>query len=155
MNRPIYNNNTIYTKIYESGRLTFRLDVRNDFDISLTRLPEVDVHSLPEPKSFHEPQLCSVYHRELVPEWAYHAYDGGIEVFKEQDREDDYLATEHYNVSEYIGRESASDNLDPDKSIDGFLDYEIQVALNILEQDKDFNEWFKLHYFVNKVIESK
>jgi hypothetical protein len=145
------------TKIYKhrNGCAFFEAALSNDGEITLTKLPRVSLsieelanHGITE-------QLCRVYRvgysttdmRCLSPDLNEHEIasllnENGMQI-------GDYIAYE------FIGRDCASTNLDPDKSLDGFTEQELMIALRMLNEDKDLAEAILAEHEVTKMIANK
>ena len=132
----------MFTKRYAVGRLSFEVNILPDFTIELIRLPVIKVDYDAE-ASFHSEQMCTVVHVECPPQWV---IDNSISVDGIGDN------AGHYAVAEYIGRESSSENLTPDTALDGFLDWELGVALETLSGDDLIAEYIKSHYGIKTML---
>jgi len=142
---------TIKTKTYTQGRLTFSLEVQDDFCLCLVRLPKLD--SIPEGGSFDQEQLCYLFRADCPPHHVLDSPHGDehLEIVKDNCG----YYTDNYIVEEYVGRQSSSDNWTPDTALDGFLDNELSLALELVEKDSELAEWLKTHYAVNKMLSSQ
>lgn len=127
----------MYSKVYNVGRLTFKVEVQGPQPTSgcltLTRLPVVPATSGPE-VSYHNDQMCNLYFKPAVTE---DAVEHGVtnEEFIEMCKDNAGFESKHFVVAEYTGRDGSSENLTPDTALDGFLECEIERALQILEED--------------------
>ena len=123
----------MYTKTYHVGRLSFKVEAQGLDWLSLTRLPVVRVTNEPGHSDHHD-QMCGLYFKPAVAD---EAAEQGVtpEEFISMCNDNAGFDSKHFVVAEYTGREGSSENLTPDVALDGFLDWEIEYALQTLEQD--------------------
>ena len=116
----------ILTKTLKSGRFWFHICAYDDCTVQLVRLPKIDIGTLNDEGSQHDPQMCCVCYKPIIIEQE-------VNELVDNSGHESRL----FVVSEYVGRETASANLTPDTALDGFLEWEIDHALKMLDQDKE------------------
>lgn len=128
--------NPLFTKNYSTGRLKFQVKVYRD-QIDLTRLPLLECVDYCD-------QMCTVYLKEtLTCESLGWEESMTSEEVIESIRGNAGRETSRYILGEYIGREGSSENLSPDIAIDGFLDRELDFALDTINEDDDLYKKIK------------
>jgi len=134
---------SLFTKEYSTRHFKFKVEVHSDISFSLIRLPQLN---LPD----EDNQMCSVYLKEIITKEMVGWVDDGEDMTQEEiiSRFDENSGHEsnRYTVGEYTGRESSSDNLYPDTALDGFLESELQIALDTLDKDEElYKQLMALH----------
>ena len=143
----------MFTKKYSYGRLSFEVQITPELDIELVRLPILPTSSDPD-DSYHTEQMCRIIHLECPADitkiWA---DQEGITVAEWlSNYKTRYATSGSYSVLEYVGRESSSENLTPDTALDGFLEWELNVALELLNHDHVLSDYIKTHYGIRKML---
>lgn len=131
----------VFTKVYKHSHLEFKVDIKVSdrcHYIDVTRLPE-----LPEEfssKHHLDDQMCLVFFKEaLIPEIGGFEPDTSVDEMVERFIENSGLQSEKFVVAEYVGRDNSSENLTPDTALDGFIEWEINFALQLMDNDPELN----------------
>jgi len=131
-----------FSKVYKSGHLAFKVEAEGAH-IDLIRLPVVDdaVHAS-QNGSHSYPQMCMVFLKETLTADLMGWSDGPKcnELIKDLS-ENAGPSSKRYVVSEYVGREGSSENLSPDTALDGFLEWELDVALQAIDKDEELYKY--------------
>lgn len=140
------NPSIIFSKTFKSGRFVFRADVWDNCTLDLIRLPKIDLPDDDE-ESYHYPQMCSVCYKPALTCEAL-GWDEPMTVEEVVARlnENANFESKLFVVSEYTGRETSSENLTPDTALDGFLEWEINVALQMLDADQEIVKRLESRY---------
>lgn len=134
------DNGVIFSKVYKSRNLSFKVDLYSTLQMNLTRLPAVDYTTLEDYDDMH--QMCSVVNKECIPQDYITEENDSVEANIELFLNNAGIESKKYVVVEYVGRDCASENLHPDTAVDGFLEDEIAFALQMLDEDKELNKCF-------------
>jgi len=140
----------VFSKKLKSSRLEFRVDVWKNGCISLVRLPEVDYEQLYKNGYNDSHQMCSVVKNTCIPKDI--MWGDSEEEFIESLQENAGHSTDNYTMIEFIGRDAASQNNDPDTAIDGFLEWELGVAMDLLDKDKEIAKFVDFNIALDKAI---
>jgi hypothetical protein len=121
---------------YHNGCAFFKAVLSRDGEITLTKLPHVPLSIEELANHGINEQLCRVYRvgystLNMKRSISYDEHEIASILEDVGMRIDDYIAYE------FIGRDCASMNLDPDRSLDGFTAQELVMALRMLNEDKD------------------
>lgn len=141
----------VFSKKFKTSRLEFRVDVASNGCVSLVRLPELDIEELYKNGYNDSKQMCSVVKNTCVPKNI--IWDNITEEeFLESLQDNSGHSTDNYTMMEFIGRDAASQNLEPDTAIDGFLEWELNVAMDLLDKDKEIARFIDFNITLDKAI---